>query len=271
MATNFKRNRTQVYIESEIDPSYNHLETDKSKRKTFQQSAESLALNSYQKMKAMSFLEEDAYDYLYAAYVSFLNGIQNVCEHNFSWATVELYYTMFYLLRTKLHLEGIIIFRAGKMYFSNIHNNEGFKPIASQRNTNTHEGTISLFERFFEKTDIIYANAIEDSTPIEWIKEKREIVNYLSVEFKEPEHFAYLEKFCSIDKANESIKKIIQDASLAFQEEFAIIGIPLLLFKEILSDYRININNILSQEKRDYLLSRIVPYGLIELKQHLCL
>lgn len=266
MATNYNRNRTQEYIESEIDPLYNYSETDKSKKKEFQQKVGAYYLTNFQKLSIASLLQEDAYDYLYSAFVSFLNGIQNTCEGNFSWATVELYYTMFYLFRTKLHLEGIVIFRATQMYYLDIDRNDGFKVINSQKHLNTHEGVIKLFEQFFCKNDVIYSNLVEYEKPIEWMKEKREIVNYLSVEFKEPERFNYFEKFSSLTEIKASIKKIVNDTSLAFQEEFAIIGIPLLLFKEILTDYRIDIDNIWGEKQKKYLLSRIYLDEFDEIK-----
>ena len=98
MATSFKRNRTQEYIESEIDPTYDPLDDDGSKRKAFQQKSELFMFSTCQKIIIRSYLEQDAYDYLFSAFVSFFNGIQNICENNYSWSTVELYYTMFYQL-----------------------------------------------------------------------------------------------------------------------------------------------------------------------------
>lgn len=271
MATSFKRNRTQEYIESEIDPTYDPLDDDRSKRKAFQQKSELFMFSTCQKINIRSYLEQDAYDYLFSAFVSFFNGIQNICENNYSWSTVELYYTMFYLFRTKLHLEGIAIFRASQMYYLDTKNSDKIRTIDKKKYSNTHEGTIKLFEKFFGKTDITYTNTVEYNIPIEWMKEKREIVNYLSVEFLEPKFFPYFEKFSSALKVKESTIKIINDNSFAFQEEFAILGLPLLLFKEIIVDYNINVHKIWAQEKTDYILSKIDQYGLDDIKKYLCM
>lgn len=271
MDINFKRNRTQEFLELGIDPLYNYSETDNTKKKVFQNKAEGYIITAIQELKIRKLLKQDAYDYLYSAFVSFFNSIQNICENNYSWATVELYYTVYYLLRAKLHLEGYAIFRATSMYFANIKTGEELKRINSKKHLNTHDGTIKLFEKCFGTSDIIYSNTVDCVNSVEWIKGKRELVNYLSVEFKEPGYFPYFEKFNSIDVLKKNTIKIINDNSntLAFQSEFAILGIPLLLFNEIIKNYNLNIKNIFDENKRDYLLSIVSLYELDFMQNYL--
>lgn len=68
-----------------------------------------------------------------------------------------------------------------------------------------------------------------------------------------------------------NIIKIINDNSntLAFQSEFAILGIPLLLFNEIIKNYNLNIKNIFDENKRDYLLSIVSLYELDFMQNYL--
>lgn len=72
MDINFKRNRTQEFLELEIDPLYNYSETDNTKKKVFQNKAEGYIITAIQELKIRKLLKQDAYDYLYSAFVSFL-------------------------------------------------------------------------------------------------------------------------------------------------------------------------------------------------------
>lgn len=257
MDIKFNRNRAQSYLENAIDPNYDPTETDKEKKKSFQQSAKNYILTQLDVIQIKELLNHDANDYMYSALVSFFNALQGLSLNNFSWATVELYYSLYYLFRAKIHYENFAIFRAnGEYYYISAKPNEKIIQVKGKVPRNTHESTIAIFKTLFPD-NIIFSNTVDLINSIDWAKHNREIVNYLSVEFTDPTAMAFFEKFNSKELMQKNVKLILDDNSIAFQPEFAMVGLPIILAKEILTDNNLDLKKLFSVEQLHHLYSII--------------
>lgn len=254
MDIDYKRNRVQVYLENAVDWDYAH--TDETSLKALQLKAKEYVLSSVDCVKLKPLIKDDAYDYTYSAAVSFFNALENICFQNYSWATVELYYVIYYLCRAKLHFGNIALFSARQLYYLQISPGESIKQPPDVKN-NTHDGTIKIFKKFFS-TDFILSNKVDNIDSVDWIKNNREIVNYRSVDFKDPIHFPFLDKFKDLALLKRNIKLIIDEPfTFVFQSEFAMVGVPLALFNEVIKDFSLNLKSRFSENKILYLKSKI--------------
>lgn len=75
-----------------------------------------------------SILQDDAKDYFYSATISTANGLSSIESGNYSWATVQFYYSNFYILRGLLALKKICIFYDGRTPYSIEANPSEIKP-----------------------------------------------------------------------------------------------------------------------------------------------
>src|ERR1035441_9769374 len=63
-------------------------------------------------------LRADAADYYYSGWVSFLDALHGINRGFYTWATVKLYYTVFYTFRSSLALDDICAFHVDRSPFT---------------------------------------------------------------------------------------------------------------------------------------------------------
>lgn len=254
MDIEFKRNRVQEYLEKVIDPSYVPTR-DKNALKLFKIKAEGYRLSHIDCIVIDGLIKQDAYDYYYSATVSFINALEDIYLRNYSWSTIELYYTVYYLMRVELHLSNIALFRVAEHYNILTAAGESIKKIG---NGNTHESVIKLFKKYFP-SDLILLNKVDGEDSIDWLKNNREIVNYKSVNFKDPDCYSFFQKFRNPALIKRNLRLIINDPDFiyVFQPEFAMLGIPLIFFKEIISRNAIKPKHILDNNRKLHIEDKI--------------
>ncbi len=64
----------------------------------------------------------DLEDALYAATLSYVEGVRGLKSNNVSWAAVKLYYSVFYCMRTAMLLSEVINFHAKRFYLCDARN-----------------------------------------------------------------------------------------------------------------------------------------------------
>ena len=181
MSINFKRNRTQQKYESFIGiSSVEELAQKKSIFKTH-------VLSREEANQLSILLKQDAMDFFHSATVSFSEGIDAIFAKRFSWATVKLYYSIFYLLRTSMACNGYALLRNCSMYRLKIASGESPYGTNNKKYNSTHGGTISHYKDIFSGSDILLTNLIDDVDVYQWMEDVRDIVNYREVGFEEPE------------------------------------------------------------------------------------
>ena len=234
MSISFDRNRTQVSFERFIGlASTEELLTKKADFKSHY-------LSSAEVTQLHSDLMYDAVDFFYSGILSFSEGIDSIFHKRFSWATVKLYYSIFYLIRASLAANGFALLRCGNMY--RLKYCVGEKPFSTnnKKYSTTHEGTISHYKDIFSISDRLLSNKIDDLDAYQWMMNAREIVNYRSVSFLEPGCLDIWDFFSTcVDDGTlvDELKRLEDDSYIkCFQEEYAVVAIPIKRMQETISD-----------------------------------
>ena len=226
MSINFERNRTQKSYEHLVgifSPEELPLKEDDFKNHVLTREEASLLKDD---------LNDDSLDYFYNGIISFSEGIDSIFLKRFSWATIKLYYSVYYMIRASLACRGHALLQCNGMHRLHIKENEvPFKTRNKKYNT-THGGTINHYIDLFNSDDKLLLNTIDTKISYEWLQDAREIINYRAVSFQEPLWLEIWDKFAeALDEGNlsELLLNIQDDEDYiyCFQEEYAIVGIPI--------------------------------------------
>lgn len=227
MNTSFKRNDVQVYIETaqkcfEIEKwsSYKHLFIN------WEISKSDLApLNNC--------LESDLTSYFFKAFETFSQAIIDIHKKKYSWATVKLYYTVFYLLRCDILLSNYLIVRCNGLYYSKVSEGNKFTQYIRGKIRGDHQLTISLVKELYKNNqliDPILDNLIEDVDAYTWLMQNRERINYQQKNFVEPGvdyFFHHINDYFYNYKLIDLLKFYnTKDYSICFDLDHSIMSIP---------------------------------------------
>ena len=157
----------------------------------------------------------DAVGLYYNALVSFVQGCHSLMAGCVSWASVELYYSIFYSTRANLYYKDYILIRDRGLYLVKIATNE--HPITKDKKyNNDHSGTLLHFIDKFQNSDYLCSNTIDSMYVYLWLMDLREATNYRNKAFKEPICFTELSSLVANTKTN-GIAKVLND----FKTDFA--------------------------------------------------
>jgi hypothetical protein len=209
-------------------------------------------------------LRTDTMNFFYNGVLSFAEGVDAAFQKRFSWATVELYYSLYYLIRASMASKGIAMLRCKTMYRLMVQIGE--KPFSTnnKKYNTTHEGTISHYKDLFGQSDRLLSNHIEDDDVYQWMMNAREIVNYRSAAFSEPECLEIWDYFSqSIDEGNftDILEQLENDPYvMCFQEEYAVVAIPIKRLQQTILDL-LNANLLSNfSEERLGVIKKIIQY-----------
>ncbi len=234
MSINFNRNHAQSIYEQIIDVTDPSELTNK--KEIFK--THTLSINDVTSLREA--LNVDAVDFFYNGVLSFSEGIDSIFHKRFSWATVKLYYSVYYLIRASLAARGIAMIRCNSMFRLSVRpGQQPFGTNAKKYNT-THEGTISHYRDLFSLSDQLLSNNIGTIDAYQWIMEAREIVNYRNSSFEEPDCLEIWDLFSEcVDNGSfvQLLKQLEEDAYImCFQEEYAIVAIPIKRMQQTIND-----------------------------------
>lgn len=211
---------------------------------------ESLVLTSQQELTFTSAILEDGKDLYYKGLLSLSEAIQSMNRHLFSWATVKAYFSVYYLLRSSLALNGYAIVRNKCLYLIPI--KAGSKPIKklSNRYRNDHLCVINVYSDLYAGSDILQSNDIDGINSYEWMMDRRNQINYRQRQFNDPEPPDFLQLIAKRIDSNdfdELITTYVGDTSYlyCFQPEHACLALPirrLLLTKQDFNNHGITLN-----------------------------
>ncbi len=185
-------------------------------------------LTKQQAQDLSQLLESEISSYYYKALLSYMECISALQNNLFSWATVRLYYSVFYAIKAYLACNGIAILRAErKLYYIKTKENEFFKRCAD---TTDHKGTILTLCKLFKNNDLLLSNDIDGVNVYQWMMRRREEVNYRDMDFHDPNAPEFWTDISNEIKS-QGIKKVIDklvndDWLYCFQDEYAVLGIP---------------------------------------------
>jgi len=133
-------------------------------------------------------LLKDGEDLFYKGLLSLSEALVEISQGKHSWATVKLYYSVFYFLRSSLAAEGYAIIKNQSQYLLDIKSGSKPEKRSSKKYRNDHIGVINIYKDVVGDNDILQTNSINGKSVYEWLMEKRHQVHYRQRSFLEPEH-----------------------------------------------------------------------------------
>lgn len=209
-------------------------------------------------------LRQDALDFYYKGLLSLYEGIIAVSNKGFSWATVKLYYSVYYFLRCSLccHNIGFIRKERDAYHFENKLN---ASPIANGKPD--HMAAIDLFKKYFFNTDFLQSNTLNNYNAYDWMRQQREHINYKNRTFFEPDIPPFWEAIsvqCDSDGIDFWIRKYIEDDIYPFLEDNAVLAVPIRRLILTQSDLISKGHKwIVARDKEDNLSNHISMYGFL--------
>lgn len=214
-------------------------------------------------------LEDEIESYYYKALLSYMESIPALERNLFSWATVRLYYSVFYAIKAYLACKHIAILRAERrLFYVKAKENEAFKKC---EDTTDHKGTILTLCKLFKNSDVLLSNNINGINVYQWMMQKREEVNYRDMNFHDPAPPAFWATICNdikLQGIKSVVEKLVNDEWLyCFQDEYAVLGIPtkriMLTVDEI---HRLGRTSSITLEKQELIntLSSSLDEGIVK-------
>lgn len=217
------KSRSQIYFEGIFTRS-NGIPFQQVPKAEYEQTY----LTKQQAENLEGFIESEIASYYYKALLSYIESLPALENKLFSWATVRLYYSVFYSIRAFLACENIAILRQRRcLYYIKAKEGEHFKKC---EDTTDHKGSILTLCKLFKNTDPLLSNNIENMNAYQWMMKKREEVNYTDIDFHDPSSPEFWDTIYS-EIQHQGIKnivdKLVNDNWLyCFQEEYAILAVP---------------------------------------------
>ncbi len=232
----FERFRTQLECEKIVGC------TSLDKWNSYKASFERVSLHSDKVTILISALLEDANTLYFKGILSLCESISSINRHLYSWATVKAYYSIFYLLRCSLALNGYAIVRNKSLYLLKL--KEGEQPLKISKCRNDHECVIKVYSDLYGGSDKLQSNTIDQLSPYYWLMQCRNQVNYRQREFNDPDPPNFLRFIASaVDskKLDQLITFYVDDQEFlyCFQADHAVLALPikrLLLTQQDLSN-----------------------------------
>jgi len=170
-------------------------------------------------------LRSDAGDFYYSAWVSFLDALNGINNGFYTWATVKLYYSVFYAFRTSLALNGICTFHVSKSHY--IVDAYPGKCPSSCIDHGTHKVVLKTFQRKNLAYGLL-SQQIDLTDAVDWLISKRESANYGVPRFSEPECSGLFEFIADIG-IRQTLNSYLAEASplYVFDPDHAMVAYPL--------------------------------------------
>lgn len=168
-------------------------------------------------------LQADAVGLYYSAVISLTDALVGLSAGSFAWATVKLYYSSFYAVRSILASNSIALFYHGSVPYS-------FRmtvgSIPKKESGVTHKVVWSVMEKQLPNHPLL--GDIDGDRAYNWITRLRETANYRDSKFCDPhapEHFDFL----STAGLESALRQYIGDSTMlhTFDAEHASIAFPI--------------------------------------------
>ncbi|MGM9428676.1 hypothetical protein [Hydrogenophaga sp. MI9] len=215
------------------------------------------ALTSTDAQQLRAALSQDASDALYSGILTIGEAAQGLDRRLFTWATVKLYYSVFYLTRAMLEFGGASLIYVGRTPYL-------WKAVVGERpekrSGNTHAVVLEAFEQLVPGS-LLLSQTIGADTPFAWLMARREAANYKVARFSEPSapaHFRNIERF--------GVRRLLGDYigdnlhMFAFDPDHAMLAYPIETMKLALGMLKTAVNSAdaaaLAAEDVTYLASQ---------------
>lgn len=201
--------------------------------------------------------KDDILSFYYKSLLSFSEGLDAFSRKNYTWATIKLYYSVYFGLRSSLLCRNIVLVRANKhLYKFKIALGEQYdKP----KEMTDHGGTIHTYVDLFQRTDFFCSNTLENMNAYFWLKNCREIVNYKDGVFHDPETIDIWDDIIE-DITKFGIKKTLtylvdEKDKYCFLPEYAVLAIPLNRILIVAQEVKNELSEQLQDSQKDWIKS----------------
>lgn len=204
-----------------------------------------------------SLINDDVKDYYYKAVLSFVEGIAAIRRNNLTWATVQLYYSIFYGIRCSLLIRKVLLLKArGNLYSLQLQSGKNYENVSP---ANDHAGSIKVYTSLFGIADFLCGNTIDDKNAYNWYENCRNIVNYRDGVFHDPESSLFWSEVILAIK-NKGIINFIDEICrekniFCFSEDYAVFSIPVVRIFDVAQELRNEGINALSEEQKSWVIS----------------
>lgn len=191
----------------------------------------------------------DIINFYYKALLCFSEGLAACLRKNYTWATIKLYYSVYFGLRCSLLCRDIVLVRAANhLYKIRLSTGEQYEKPTEMTD---HGGAIKTYISLFGTTDFFCSNLLETKNSYLWLKECRDVVNYRDEVFHDP-NTTVLWSSINAEITARGSKNVLADfvnskGSYCFSPDFAILAIP---FNRLL---------VVAQEVKNEIAERLVP------------
>jgi hypothetical protein len=214
----------------------------------------SLSLTAGEAAALSASLHDDARDCIYSGALSIAEAIQGLDRALFSWATVKLYYSVFYLARAALGLQGVAVVYSGRTPYTWV---ATAGQIPSKRSGTSHKVVLDAFAHF-RNSSVLLSQQIGAENPFDWLTSKREFANYKQPKFCDPDapyHF----KFIAQHGVRQPVRDYVADDShlFTFDPDHAMLAFPIATLKVLLSDLKVSNVGRLGQSDANFLASQV--------------
>jgi hypothetical protein len=216
-------------------------------------------------------LENDSQKLVYSSLLSVAAGLSGLENGYTTWPTVSLYYSCFYSVRALLALSNVCLYHDSNRprWLESLPGKLPSNPPSKVRGS-THKFAFQIFSQLFPNSPLL-SQPIDNLPPFDWLMTRREDANYNLARFTEPNesrYFPYLKRV--------GVRKLcvqyLQDNSLAFDPDHALVAYPLLVLRHISSIGPRGLSCISSRDEdqgyENYLADSFGPLQpLVELKK----
>lgn len=199
-------------------------------------------------------LYDDSRDAFYSGALSIAEAIQGLDRNLFTWATVKLYYSVFYLARAALGLHCVGIIYSDRTPYA-WEATAGETP--AKRSGTTHKAVLDAF-RLYRKSSVLLSQQIGTEESFAWLMARRESANYKDPKFCDPgapPHFRLIE--------SHGVRRLVNDYVadnshlFTFDPDHAMLAFPIASLKLILNDLKISRLGGLPSVDKAFLASQV--------------
>lgn len=184
-------------------------------------------------------LVEDRKNFYYKAVLCYCEGLAAVMRRNLTWATIKLYYSVYFSLRCALLCRDVIILRANRNLF--YVRAKRYEPYMKPNEATDHGGTIDTYVKLYGLSDVLCSNTIDGKNVYKWMQEAREIVNYKDAVFHDPETpelWMRIIELIEETSLKDLLTKFNDNVLHCFIEEEAVLAIPTWAIRLVTQDIR---------------------------------
>ncbi|MBB6097089.1 hypothetical protein HNR42_000503 [Deinobacterium chartae] len=115
-----------------------------------------------------------------------------------------------------------------------------FEKLRGKGYANDHEATINMFTQKY-KDDFILSNTIDGINSLEWLKKRREQINYLQLKFLDPNPPYFMKELAKLSPSDlyHMIQEFYKEDVYIFDKDHAILALPIRQISRTFSELKV--------------------------------